>query len=35
MTFYSSEVGEEDPVAFLASLHGSYDGTAPVTEPIG
>ncbi len=35
MTFYSSEVGEEDPAAFLASLHGSYDGTAPVTEPIG
>ncbi len=35
MTFYSSDVGEEDPAAFLAGLHGSYEGEAPVTEPIG
>ena len=27
MTFYSSDSGEEDPAAFLSSLHGSYDGT--------
>jgi len=25
MTYYSSEVDEEDPAAFLANLHGSYE----------
>ena len=35
MTFYSSDVGEEDPAAFLAGLHGSYQGDSPVSEPIG
>jgi DNA-directed RNA polymerase subunit beta' len=35
MTFYSSEVGEEDPAAFLANLHGSYDAKPAVSEPIG
>ena len=35
MTFYSSDVGEEDPAAFLANLHGSYDGEPAVSEPIG
>ena len=25
MTFYSSDAGIEDPAAFLANLHGSYD----------
>ena len=33
MTFYSSDDGEEDPAAFLANLHGSYD--AKDKEPIG
>ena len=33
MTFYSSDSGEEDPAAFLSSLHGSYDGTYS-TEPV-
>jgi hypothetical protein len=35
MTFYSSDSGEEDPAAFLSSLHGSYDGTysSDTTEP--
>ena len=44
MTFYSSDSGEEDPAAFLSSLHGSYDGTyssetftsePAAAEPIG
>ena len=41
MTFYSSDSGEEDPAAFLSSLHGSYDGTystetvEAAAEPIG
>ncbi len=35
MTFYSSDAGEEDPAAFLANLHGSYDGDPVLTEPIG
>jgi len=34
MTFYSSDDGVEDPAAFLANLHGSYDA-AKATEPIG
>jgi DNA-directed RNA polymerase subunit beta' len=38
MTFYSSDAGEEDPAAFLAGLHGDYQGeTIPAApaEPIG
>ena len=39
MTFYSSDADEADPAAFLASLHGSYEGEAPAAptpaEPIG
>jgi hypothetical protein len=36
MTFYSSDVGEEDPAAFLANLHGTYEGDQqPAAEPIG
>jgi DNA-directed RNA polymerase subunit beta' len=39
MTFYSSDADEADPAAFLASLHGTYEGEAPATpapaEPIG
>jgi DNA-directed RNA polymerase subunit beta' len=37
MTFYSSDAGEEDPAAFLAGLHGSYEEEAPAApaEPIG
>lgn len=37
MTFYSSDDGVEDPAAFLANLHGSYDAAkaAKATEPIG
>jgi DNA-directed RNA polymerase subunit beta' len=31
MTFYSSEADDEDPAAFLASLHGSYDNAEPST----
>ncbi len=27
MTYYSSDA-EDDPAAFLANLHGSYDGEA-------
>ncbi|BAN01115.1 DNA-directed RNA polymerase subunit beta' [Ilumatobacter coccineus] len=38
MTYYSSE-GEEDPAAFLAGLHGSYQGDKAAagasSEPIG
>ena len=26
MTYYSSDVEDEDPAAFLANLHGSYEG---------
>ena len=28
MTYYSSDTEEEDPAAFLASLHGSYEADA-------
>ncbi len=37
MTFYSSDAGEEDPAAFLANLHGTYEGEQqqPAAEPIG
>jgi DNA-directed RNA polymerase subunit beta' len=28
MTFYSSDAEEEDPAAFLANLHGTYDAEA-------
>ncbi len=35
MTFYSSDAEEEDPAAFLANLHGSYDAETPAPEPIG
>ncbi len=28
MTYYSSDATEEDPAAFLASLHGSFEGDA-------
>ncbi|MBV1892661.1 MAG: DNA-directed RNA polymerase subunit beta', partial [Ilumatobacteraceae bacterium] len=35
MTFYSSDAEEEDPAAFLANLHGSYDAEKVAPEPIG
>ena len=33
MTFYSSDLGDEDPAAFLSSLHGDFEGVS--SEPIG
>jgi DNA-directed RNA polymerase subunit beta' len=33
MTFYSSDSGEEDPAAFLSSLHGDYDAAVPAGSP--
>ena len=32
MTYYSSDA-EDDPAAFLANLHGSYDGDSEPSEP--
>ena len=34
MTYYSSDTEEEDPAAFLASLHGSYDGAPAETAEV-
>ncbi|MEO6654093.1 MAG: DNA-directed RNA polymerase subunit beta' [Ilumatobacteraceae bacterium] len=31
MTYYSSDVEDEDPAAFLANLHGSYEGETAST----
>jgi DNA-directed RNA polymerase subunit beta' len=33
MTFYSSD-GEEDPAAFLAGLHGTYQGDGADTAQV-
>ena len=38
MSYFTSDgVGEEDPAAFLAGLHGTYSSDAATvgTEPIG
>jgi DNA-directed RNA polymerase subunit beta' len=34
MTYYSSDTEEEDPAAFLASLHGSYEGAPAETAEV-
>jgi hypothetical protein len=34
MTYYSSDTEEEDPAAFLASLHGSYEGSPAETAEV-